>query len=217
MGETENLSYSWFWEFWTCPWLPKPILLIFGDAKRVRFRTPRDLATRIWEDGPPRDAVPSPTRQATFSEKTLFSLFLLEMAHTFSKSAEGWICWHLLANGWSSLLIWKLNGTTDGHRYYFLLRKCSLENIRISVICWTLAPLFYGVVRQQIRNNAKPFPKLTFAIGKGLPTKSLVSKTFFFSPKSALKSHAAITKFCNKKYNKKVLNIIFVLFFCSYI
>ena len=38
MGESSNPSFLWFRDLWTCPWLPKPIILIiFGDT-----RTPKE-------------------------------------------------------------------------------------------------------------------------------------------------------------------------------
>ena len=35
MEEVENLLFSWFEDFWTCPWLPKPRLFISGDTKTL--------------------------------------------------------------------------------------------------------------------------------------------------------------------------------------
>ena len=33
MGETENPSFSRFRDFWTCPWVPKPTMFVFGDTR----------------------------------------------------------------------------------------------------------------------------------------------------------------------------------------
>ena len=37
MGETENLSFLWFWDVWTCPRAPKPISFIFGDIRTLQI------------------------------------------------------------------------------------------------------------------------------------------------------------------------------------
>ena len=29
----QKLSFLWFRDFWTCPWAPKPVIFIFGDAR----------------------------------------------------------------------------------------------------------------------------------------------------------------------------------------
>ena len=37
MGETENPSFLWFRDCWTCPWAPKPIMFNFGDTKLLQI------------------------------------------------------------------------------------------------------------------------------------------------------------------------------------
>ena len=37
MGKPGKSSCSWFLDFWTCPWLPKPIMFNFGYTKRCQL------------------------------------------------------------------------------------------------------------------------------------------------------------------------------------
>ena len=36
-GKPEEPSFLWWSDFWTCPWLPKPILFISGDARILQI------------------------------------------------------------------------------------------------------------------------------------------------------------------------------------
>ena len=37
MGKLDNPSFSWFRDFWSCPWLPQPILFVFGDTRTLQI------------------------------------------------------------------------------------------------------------------------------------------------------------------------------------
>ena len=51
MGESEKASFSWFWDFWTCPWLPTPTIFY------------------LWR---PRDTLHNPRKVQSVSEKYRF-------------------------------------------------------------------------------------------------------------------------------------------------
>ena len=48
LRKPENSSFSWFSDFRTCPWLPKPIILDFGDTK-ILWKIRETIPNPFWE------------------------------------------------------------------------------------------------------------------------------------------------------------------------